>query len=215
MPRKEACPTKHTQTHTYNQLEWKLMPPVKAGDIIFKQRVCFEIRRGPRLYSRQRGNRRQQESEREQKYTHTLLTPSVKEIQEAFGARFVETLIIKWISTKNDSEKTRFLNYFSTLLKFQQAKRVTYLLIRGYMIKKKKRPPMSYSSFVSWLLLDKATVYVFVHLPLSTVLKYLGSFCFLCSWFCTLLKKKPLGAFHCEGAASDYMHFCCSGLLYL
>lgn len=90
MHREEACPTKHTHTH---QLEWKLIPPVKAGDIILKQRVCFEIRRGPRLYFRQQGDRRQQESEREQKYTHTLLTPSVKEIQEALGARFEETLM--------------------------------------------------------------------------------------------------------------------------
>lgn len=66
------------------------------------------------------------------------------------------------------------------------------------------------NSFVSWLLLDKA-----ICLPLSTVLKYSGSFCLLRLWLCTLLKKKPLGAFYCEGVASDYMHLCCSGLLYI
>lgn len=82
----------HTHTHTH-QLEWKLGPSVKAEDNILKQRVCFEIRRGPRLYFRHRGDRREQESEGEQKHAHTLLTPSVKEIQEAFKGRFEETLM--------------------------------------------------------------------------------------------------------------------------
>lgn len=69
------------------------MPSVNAVDNILKQCVCFEIQRGPRLYFRQRGDRRQQESEREQKNAHTLLTPSVKEIQEASEAHFEETLM--------------------------------------------------------------------------------------------------------------------------
>ena len=82
MYRKDTCPHTHTHTHTHtpthartHQLEWNLMPLVKAGDNIPKKHVCFEIRRGPRLYFRQRGDRHQQEIEKEQKYAHTLLTP--------------------------------------------------------------------------------------------------------------------------------------------
>lgn len=85
----EACPT-HARPH---QLEWKLTPPVKAGDNTLKQRVCFGLQRGPRLYFRQRGDRRQRQREREQKHAHTLLTPSVKEIQGALEARSGGTLM--------------------------------------------------------------------------------------------------------------------------
>lgn len=82
--------TPHTHTH---QLEWKLTPPVKAGDNTLKQRVCFGLQRGPGLYFRQPGDRRQQECEREQKHTHTLLVPSVKEIQEDLEAHSEESLM--------------------------------------------------------------------------------------------------------------------------
>lgn len=85
----DACPT-HARPH---QLEWKLTPPVKAGDNTLKQRVCFGLQRGPRLYFRQRGDRRQRQREREQKHAHTLLTPSVKEIQGALEARSGGTLM--------------------------------------------------------------------------------------------------------------------------
>lgn len=57
-----------------DHLEWKVMPPVKAGDNIPKQRVCIAIQRGCRLYFRQQQERCQREREREREYAYTQFT---------------------------------------------------------------------------------------------------------------------------------------------
>lgn len=131
---------------------------MKAGDNTLKQRVCFGLQRGPRLYFRQRGDRRQREREREQKHAHTLLTPSVKEIQGALEARSEGTLM------------SRSMNKH----KFKAGNQEVWSIFQHY-----------------WDLIDRGRAseikQTTVHSPLSTVLKYLGCFWLLRSWFCTFL----------------------------
>lgn len=68
-------------------------------------------------------------------------------------------------------------------------------------------------SHYSLFLLDKAVCFcalASIHGPEIFREFLVAVFMVLC-----LIKKKPLGAFYHEGVASNWMHFCYSGLLYV